>query len=249
MNGKAQPKRGGREGMGVDSRGGPVIDPTENVVALVKADKEGADEIRKLTDRLVSDGMVHLRDMQVLRAEHLKELIILNANHQEKMDAAESARLNSIRLVDAQQVQTAAQAAQTAIQTLANTTTTSAETLRSALATTATTIAAQLQSTVSRLEERISGLEKSSYTGAGRSAVSDPAMEQFMARVERLTQANNIGAGKSEGFNTSWAIVVAAAGIAIALYMAIRPPLQPTVSMVPAPTAQMGQQAPVTVPK
>jgi hypothetical protein len=121
-NGKVQPGRRGDLGHGIDRFGGAVIDPTENVVALVKANKERDDDLRKLIDRSVHSEIKHLRAEVKLRSKH-----------QSQMARAESGRLDSIRMIDAQAVQLAAAQAQTAIQTLATTASTSAETIRNAL--------------------------------------------------------------------------------------------------------------------
>ncbi len=201
-NGRSQPRRRGRLGIGVDALGGTVIDPTENVVALVKANKERNDDLRRLIDKSVHSEIKHLRAEVKLRAKH-----------QMQMAKAESGRLDSIRMIDAQAVQVAAAQAQTAIQTLATTASTSAETIRNALNTAAATAATQLQGLLSRVDERIRVLEQTSYTGAG----------------------------KGEGFSASWAILVGAAGLALAVYLALRPMVQPIVQMMPPNT--------VTVPK
>src|SRR6476469_7647162 len=94
-------------GLGVDASGAPVIDPTENVKALVEA------EIR------------HLSEMASLRAEHAKDIREI-----------ETKRLDAIRQVDVMNASSTADRALVAIQTLATQTATNAETLRALVATT-----------------------------------------------------------------------------------------------------------------
>ncbi len=65
-------------GMGVDRSGGPVIDPTANVLALVEANNQRLDELRtadnKLTDKLLEDEKAHIREVITLQTQHSREL-------------------------------------------------------------------------------------------------------------------------------------------------------------------------------
>lgn len=199
LRSRRRPRQRSTNGLGVDASGGPVIDPTENVVALSEAATKRQDDLRELTVKMFQAEVNHLHDMTSLRAEHAKEIGAMEAN-----------RLNSIRQVDVLAVSTTAAQAQTAIQTLAATTAASAETLRNALATTAQTVANQLTATTARIEERISGLEKSSYTGAGRSSATDPMMEQLIGEVRALRGSQNMTIGKSEGLGMVGSLVLGA---------------------------------------
>ena len=82
----------------------------------------------------------------------------------------------------------------TAVQTLAAQVAAKDEAVRTLVATTATTVAASTQSANAAIGDRITALEKTS----------------------------NQAGGKSAGFSSSWAIVVAAITIGLALYAALR---------------------------
>jgi hypothetical protein len=198
---------GGR-GIGVDYQGGPVVDPTENVISLNEAANKRQDDLREANDKYMSARIMHVEEMARLRAEHGKAISELESN-----------RLNAIRQVDQLAVSTAADRAQDAIQTLAATTAANADNVRTALSATAATIATQLTNTVAAITERLAALERSSYEGVGKQKVADPQMERLSALVELLARNQATGAGKSEG--TQWAIGVgiAAAGVLIAFAM------------------------------
>ncbi len=196
---KSTKANAGLAGLGVDFQGGPVIDPTANVMSLVEASNRRQDDLREANSK-------HTEAIASLRAEHSKDIASL-----------ESARLDSIRRVDQLAVTTAADRALAAIQTLAATTNTNAENLRNALNTTATTIATQTANTVNSITERISMLEKSSYEGKGKQAVSDPMMIDLMAKMNSLIQAQATGTGKSAGSAAMWGYVAAGFGFFLTL--------------------------------
>lgn len=187
----------GRQGIGVDSEGGSVVDPTENVKALSEAANKRQDDLRNASDRL------HISETRRLEAEveHVKELAQIREAHAKEMRAAEGGRLDSIRQVDVTAVKTEADRALAAIQTLAATTATNAENLRNALNTTATTIAKSTSDTVSQITERIAALEKSSYEGLGKQRIADPMMVEVMAEMKLMRGT------KSEGIDKTWGII------------------------------------------
>lgn len=189
-------------GLAVDSRGGPVVDPTANVLALVEAANRRQDDLRKLNNKRIMAHIKRLDDMAELRAKHASEIAKL-----------ESDRLNAIRQVDVLAVNTAADRAAQAVATLNATTANNAETIRNAMNTTAANIAAQLANTVSAITERLAALEKLSYEGIGKQRVSDPMMGELVSKMEKMSAALSQGAGKSEGFSAAWAILIGAVGI------------------------------------
>jgi hypothetical protein len=140
-------------GIGVDSNGAPLIDPTQNVKDLTEAANLRQDDLRELNDRRIDaeirvlsarlDGVEH---RMIMRAEHAKEIRLLEAD-----------RLEKIRQVDVLAGNTAAERALVAIQTLATANTATAETLRNSA-----------YETVVQQNARIAQLEKSSYEGAGK---------------------------------------------------------------------------------
>jgi len=213
-------RRPAGEGLGVDVRGGPVIDPTENVLSLVAAANTRQDDLRAETNRRYDAEIRHLREMALLRAQH-----------NERIGELESSRLNAIRQVDVLAVSTAADRAQAAIRVLEQTTNINAEKLQGALNATATTIANQLTTLVTQITERIAALEKSAYEGAGKERYADPQLASLSAQVRALTESRAAGSGKSAGLNAGWIYLlgaIAAMGglfgmlaTAVSLYLAL----------------------------
>ena len=86
-----------------------------------------------------------------------------------------------------------------------------------------------------------SALELSSSEGRGKQTVVDPQMERLNALVETLARGQDRGAGKSEGINTTWGLILTIAGIGVLAltlpYFAPRTPaVSPQVIYAPAPT-------------
>jgi hypothetical protein len=217
-----------RPGIAIDSTGGSVIDPTKNVADLVQAEKERGDDLRELYEKISQQRddyalveIKHVRELIELQAKYSNEVVGLRAEHQNAMAMAEANRLNSIRQVDAQQVQSTATQANLAIQTLEATTRATAETLRNTVATSAATIAAQFQGTTERFEARIRALEQSSSMGAGRSAVTDPALTELIAEVRGLGRRSSQDEGRTGGLNMAGALIVGASIIITTVIAAV----------------------------
>ncbi len=209
--------RQGQAGVAVDAQGGAVIDPTENVLALVRAAVNRQDDLRIAADKFMEAELMHVRLTEELRASHQRELGEKEAN-----------RLDAIRQVDVLNGNAAAKAASDAIAVLAATTAANAEKLRTDLNSTATTMAkqtadvaatmaAQQAATVAGITERLSALEKSSYEGIGKGRVADPMMAEFMADMKSMLRAQSQTVGKSEGISATWAVVVGVIGMVVAV--------------------------------
>jgi hypothetical protein len=151
-------------GMGVDKSGGPVIDPTANVIALTEAANTRQDDLRLVTRELF-DAKLETVKVQVqsvekemlLRSEHTKEVRLLNSMFLEKT-----------REVDSLAAFTAAQRQLTAVETLARQGTEERETLRSLVESKAQTLASQTAEKATQQDNRIAQLERTSYEGAGK---------------------------------------------------------------------------------
>lgn len=106
-------------GVAIDRSGGPVVDPTLNVIALVKSEAQRLDESREALASRFTIEIGHLKDVAHLRAEHARELA-----------TRERERLDATRQFDVQAVTVATGKADAAIAALAATTAAMAETLR-----------------------------------------------------------------------------------------------------------------------
>lgn len=142
-----------KPGLGVDAQGGPVVDPTANVVRR-------QDDLREADNKLTDAKLEHLRDMQILRAEHAKEISDLRAAHAETLRVSDLDRLDKTRQVDVSQATASAAALATAVQTLANTSDRNAETLRNLVNATAQTMAKQTSDQAAILSSQTDSLMK-----------------------------------------------------------------------------------------
>lgn len=200
-----QPKARNGTGLGVDKAGNPVVDPTANVLALVEAEAERQDGLREAEQRYAAMQFKCMETMASLRADHASEIRRL-----------ETERLNSIRQVDVASGEREAKRSLDAVQTLAATTQANTEMLRNAVAATAQTIAKQTADTFDGVNARLAALERSSYEGKGKEAVSDPMLAQFVMKLDGLAAAAHIGSGASKGRGELVGYIGVAAGIVIA---------------------------------
>ncbi len=167
----------GGHGMAVDIHSRPVIDPTENVIALTAAANKRQDDLRTVTRELVDRDLAHIKELAAIRAEH-----------QRALDAKESGRLDAIRQVDREEVIKAAASAQQAIATLAASTSTVAETLRAAQAQIAAASENRQVAFASEMSKRMSAVELSLSEGKGKQTVVDPQLVKLTDLVETLAR-------------------------------------------------------------
>jgi len=235
-------------GLGVDSEGLPVIDPTENVRELFDAGATRQDDLRLAERRLQEEKVRRIEsEMRGLRRE-----VKLRAHNQKDLDTLEAKRLDAVRSVDQLAVKTEADRSAAAITSLAAQAATTAETLRSAVNTSATNLATQLDRTVTAITERIAALEKSSYTGQGKQAVVDPQLTEMLVEMRAIRTTQATGAGKSEGIHGSWLILLGVLSMLSLLWGFTKGQSEPA-PVVPAPQviyvpAPSGTQLPVTPP-
>jgi hypothetical protein len=192
----------GKHGAGVDSHGGPVFDPTQNVLDLVEAANKRQDDLRAVTKELYD-----------IRALHQSEMAAMRERHQRELDQAESDRLDAIRQVDREDVSKTAAQALNAIQTLQAQSNITAETLRGQVQSSAQALATQLTTITGEINKRLSALELSWSEGKGKQTVADPQLAELAAEMRSLTRSRNESTGKSEGI--SWVGALIMGGIAL----------------------------------
>jgi hypothetical protein len=146
--------------MGVDSSGGPVIDPSRNVLDLVEAANLRQDDLRRTEFKRQDD----LRGME---SRHLRELLERDRLHAAELRIAETARIDAIRAVDVGAVQRAAEVQQTQATALATQQATIAETLRTQVAAAATVQATALAAALEPIQKDIADLRRVQYETAG----------------------------------------------------------------------------------
>jgi len=169
-----------------DRRAAPVIDPTENVIALTEAANKRQDDLRAMAREMTDRDFAHGREMAALRADHQRE-----------MGVKESARTDSIRQVDREDVSKAAVSAQQAIATLALSTTTGADALRAQQEAKAMAAETRQMAFASEMGKRISAVELSLSEGKGKQAVADPMMAELVAEMRTLTAQRAAESGKT----------------------------------------------------
>lgn len=189
-------------GMAVDAHGGPVVDPTQNVLDLTEAANRRQDDLREAERRY--------QDAQVA---HAKELVSVRADHAKQLGEAESKRIDAIRAVDVNAVAVASERQAAAATVLANQVVQSADALRTLVATTAATMAEQQRVQSQQFNDRLTQVERSQYEGRGRQLVTDPQMEKIVSLVEGLGRSAQQSAGKVEGINWVGMVVVGAVGL------------------------------------
>jgi hypothetical protein len=137
-------------GLGVDASGGPVVDPTTNVLNLVDAAIQRQDDLRES------------------EAAHQREMAQLRADYGEKLRNAESARIDAIRKVDVEAVQRAAEVQAAQAQALATQVTVSAETLRTQVLATSEQGNVRLVATLEPIQKAIDDLRRAQYEAQGQ---------------------------------------------------------------------------------
>jgi DNA anti-recombination protein RmuC len=162
--------------MAVDAWGGKVIDPTENVAALVKALELALAEFRA--------GDIKYVDTQLNAAEKLQNYARnAEAKLQEMAHGSETRLRDSLR--DADKLLSDAETRR--IDQLAQTRQEFQNTIRDMLAesvrTTSTLVSTQLVQIQATFDTRVSKLEAGAFTQAGKSSVLDPAVADAMARI------------------------------------------------------------------
>ncbi len=197
-------------GVGVDSTGGPVIDPTANVIALVRA------EARRL-DALRDAAVKRNDDLREADSRRVSEVANLRAEYEERLRNAEAKRIDAIRAVDVNAVSVASQRASDQASVLATQVQQSAEALRTLVSTTAATVAAAQQQLGNQLSARITTLEQAQYEGKGKQSFADPQMTALLSEVRALSAARTESGGKNIGRGEIVAWIVAAGGITVAV--------------------------------
>jgi chromosome segregation ATPase len=195
-------KKVNSRGIGVDSFGGHVIDPTENVKALTKAEARRQDDLRKAHEQLNN-----------MRFHYIEKISDLRAAHEQAMADKESARLDSIRQVDVLNGSVSATQAQTAIQTLATSTTNNAENIKTTVAATAKAKDDQLATQFSRIEERLTSVERAQYEGVGKQRVTDPQMQAVIEKLDTVMNRQTSTVSAGEGSSATWKWIALGIGV------------------------------------
>ena len=202
-----------RDGLPVDKGGGPTVDPTKNVLDLVKAESKYQDAMREAADKLAVAEYKRIDELRAINNRRIDEQSAMRADFAEKLSRAESSRLDSIRQVDRDDVSKTAASNNTAINTLAKQTTDLSTTLAKQVADTATATESRQTAFAAEITKRLSSLELSSSERTGKQQVSDPQLERLNSAVERLVSAQSNGAGIASGSSATTVLFFALGGL------------------------------------
>jgi len=207
-------------GLGVDSTGGPVIDPTDNVKSLMEASVKSLTREAELLAQLADEKIVRM-ERELIQQEKVANL---RAEHEKEIRKMESDRVNSIRSVDVANAAATATQLLTAVNNYAAAQQATAETLRNQVASTAAAAIASQSALINPIVERVAVLEKTSYTGAGKQAVTDPAMADLVMEMRKLTGTRSEGISWVGALAIGGVVLVSGLlGIAGVLYAALKP--------------------------
>jgi hypothetical protein len=156
----------GQSGIAVDARGGAVIDPTKNVLDLVKAESRFQDAMRDAESKY-QNGM---RDSESRRQDDL-------SRQKERYEK----QISDILTV---QVKTTSELISTQLDKV----TTS---LAAQIITVSSSLAAQITSVNTAMDARLTPIERFRYETGGRTSVSDPAIAETLARLSAGLAALN----------------------------------------------------------
>jgi len=159
-------------GQGVDSSGGPVIDPTANVYALVRAESRRQDDLREKNQAHMREILAErdAREREVIA--HAKEIRNLETQHAKEMRVQEAERINAVRTVDVQASQQQAADAETRAATLAKTVTDSAEALRNQVIQSQVAATAYVNTSLEPLKKDVAEVRQWQFEQQGRGSAN-----------------------------------------------------------------------------
>ncbi len=150
----------GQPGIPVDSRGGPTIDPTKNVLDLVRAESKYQDAMRDSAMREFNSAIGYVRD----------QIKLMNDSAERFQSAQRDAETNRI-----DQLAQTRQEFQNTIRDM----------LAESVRTTSTLVGNQLIQIQATFDTRVTKLEAYQLTQAGKASVSDPQITETMTGFQR----------------------------------------------------------------
>jgi hypothetical protein len=145
-------------GVGVDARGGAVIDPTKNVLDLVRVAIANQDAMREGLKELLNE-----------KVEGLKAILSMVSTSQEMFQ-------NAQREAETKRIDQLAQTRQEFQNTIR-------DMLAESVRTTSNLVSTQLVQIQATFDTRVTKLEAGAFTQAGKSSVQDPATADALSRM------------------------------------------------------------------
>jgi|SRR5580704_3613856 hypothetical protein len=152
-------------GIPIDSRGGPTVDPTKNVLDLVRAESKYQDSMRQALKEY-EDGMREASEkyqtLMVSSSAVLREAELRLQNWMRDSESKRVDQLASLRQVYETRI---------------------AEMLAVSVKSTSDLVSTQLVQIQATFNDRVSKLEQFRWESGGKSSVSDPAIADALARL------------------------------------------------------------------
>lgn len=204
----------GGSGLGVDSEGGPVIDPTKNVLALVEASVREIMTLLTERDRRYTDrfGAADIAVAAALAAIEKQTTASFMASEKAIVKAEDAQRDYNIRsnefrgqLDDQAKTLLPRQEAAALLKSIEER---MAATVR------------DHEKTFDEVKAEISSLRETRAEGAGKQEIVAPVLTEIYKDVRALREARADATGQVAGISTSWVVMLGAAGF-ITTLMAI----------------------------
>jgi hypothetical protein len=220
---RAAPAGGAGAGTGVDIYGAPVIDPTENVLALVDVEKSHAKELREADAKYFGLSIQCQKDAAAAETRRVNDLAELKERYDSKISD-----INTV------QVKTTSELISTQLDKVTGNLASQIDKMTGNLGTQITGLTTTFNAAISEIRnslgDRISQLERFRYEIGGKTSVSDPALAEAMqalsAAVRKQEQVTTQASGRSVGHGeiVSWVFagvmaLAAIAAIAVALHL------------------------------
>jgi hypothetical protein len=203
-------------GPATDRSNNPVVDPSQNVLALVDAANRRQDDLRDAQETLRLEQLNHIRDVVELTAEHSKELRI-----------AESARIDAIRAVDQGNVTRASEVAAAQATALAAQLQVSAEALRAQVEATRITTADTLAAALSPIQNDVAVLREVQFRQQGERTAGDDPVVKALADLQRdlyeRTGGNAAAVQHKSSVTDNRAFIFSIVGVLFAIAVIISP--------------------------
>lgn len=184
-------------GVAVDSSGGPVVDPTQNVIDLNEASVKRLDDLRAMESKST-------RRMVLSESRHLKEVADIRSRHYRELRTSEAGRIDAILINIAETAQLTAAAAETRATTLATQVTSSADALRSQVAAAAQASNDTLDRRFGPIQASIEEIRKFQFeTQGGKAGVietraADADLRPMADAIAKLAEIQAVALGKQQ---------------------------------------------------
>jgi uncharacterized membrane protein YgaE (UPF0421/DUF939 family) len=194
-------------GLGVDYLGGPVIDPTVNVNALVETLEK------------------HNREIRDLERNHSRDLRDADRRYNSLESNSEARRLNDLAALKSSYDKQISDMLSVQVKTTSDLISTQLDKVTTALSAQITTLTnatqAQFATLTTTLGDRIAQVERFRYEWGGRTAVSDPATSDALKNLADAVSRLRSGEASTSGRDTGRSEMIAWFAAAVMLMAAV----------------------------